>query len=130
VRDTKICAWDIEEDVQRPYFQDRKALADYCQACDGKPRDIVKKIRPVLETHCRNLYPEDFGEDELGTIIGKIRKAGPAHRFYPILEDLDMLNDYTRRYHHGENPKADTEPIDGTELYGFAQKSLTIIGCC
>ncbi len=130
VRDTKICAWDIEEATQARFVADRKALADYYSAGDGNPRDTVNKIRPVLETYCRNLYPGDFGTDMLGTIIGKIRAAGPAHQLFPLLNELDVLNEYTRRYHHGENPNAATEPISDTELQGFVKKTLTIIGCC
>ena len=44
--------------------------------------------------------------------------------------DMDTLNDYTKRYHHGENPHAATEPINDTELQGFVKKTLTITGCC
>jgi hypothetical protein len=130
LRDTKICPWDIEEATQARYVADLKALTDYYNAAIGNPRDIVNKIRPIIETYCRNLYPADFGNDMLGTIIGKIRVAGAAHQLFPLLNDLDALNDYTSRYHHGENPNAITEPISDGELQGFVKKTLTITGCC
>jgi len=130
VRDTKICAWDIEEATQARFVADRRALADYYSAGDGNPRDTVNKIRPVIETYCKNLYPGDFGADMLGTIIGKIRAAGPAHQLFSLINDLDALNEYTRRYHHGENPNEATEPISDIELQGFVKKTLTITGCC
>ncbi len=130
LRDTKICEWDIEEATQSPFAADRKSLAAYYIRGEGSPRDIVVKIRPVLETYCRNLYPGDFGEDALGTIIGKIRANGPVHQLFPLLEKVEALNEYARRYHHGENPNAATEPIDETELHGFVKKTLSIIGCC
>ena len=43
---------------------------------------------------------------------------------------MDTLNDYTKRYHHGENLHAATEPINDTELQGFVKKTLTITGYC
>lgn len=131
LRDTKICAWDIEEATQARFTADLKALTDYYNGVDGNPRDIINKIRPFLETYCRNLYPTEFGNDGLGTIIGKIRDAGATHQLFPLLDDLDALNQYTRRYHHGENPKtAATEPINDGELQGFVKRTLTITGCC
>jgi len=130
VRDTRICAWDIEEATQAPCLLDRKALTDYYRTPEGNPRDIVNKIRPVLETYCRNLYPGEFGQDTLGTIVGKIRTSGTIHQLFPILGDLDTLNEYTRRYHHGESPNAGTEPINDTELQGFVKKTLMITGLC
>jgi wobble nucleotide-excising tRNase len=130
VRDTRISAWDIEQATQAQFLADRKALAEYFHTANGNPRDIVNKIRPVLESYCRNLYLGQFVNDALGTIIGKIRTVGATHQLFPLLEDLDALNEYTRRYHHGENLNAATEPINDTELQGFVKKSLNITGGC
>ena len=47
-----------------------------------------------------------------------------------IAPDMETLNDYTKRYHHGENRDAATEPISDTELQGFVKKTMTITGCC
>lgn len=66
----------------------------------------------------------------LGTIIGKIGTSGAGHPLFPLLDDLDALNEYTRRYHHGESPNAATEPISNTELQGFVKRSLIITGGC
>ena len=128
--DTKICAWDIEEAMQTPFAANRKALADYYIKRDGNPMDVVVKIRPALEAYCKNLYPGDYDEDALGIIIGKIRGIGSSHQLFPLLEKLEMLNEYTRRYHHGEKPNAATESICDDELHGFVKKTLSIIGRC
>jgi len=130
VRNTTISEWDVEQATQAAFVADRNALVDYHNMGEGTPRDIVNKIRPVLETYCRNLYPGEFGSDTLGTIIGKVRIAGTAHTLFPLLDDLDVLNEYTRRYHHGENPNAATEPINDTELQGFVKRTLAITGGC
>jgi wobble nucleotide-excising tRNase len=130
IRDTKISEWDIEQATQAPFLSGRKALVDYYQTGAGIHGDIVNKIRPVLETYIKSLYPEDFAADALGTIIGKIRTAGGGHQLFPLLDDLELLNEYTRRYHHGENTNAPTEPINETELQGLVKKTLAITGGC
>jgi len=130
VRDTRIATWDIEQATQARFVADRQTLADYYNSGEGNLRDIVNKIRPVLEAYCKNLFPSEFVADTLGTIIGKVRNAGAAHQLFPLLDDLDALNEYTRRYHHGENPNAATEPISDTELQGFVKKTLAITGAC
>ena len=64
----------------------------------------------------------------MGAIIGKIRTYGAAHPLFPIVEDLDELNMYCRRYHHSENPNAAMEPIDDSELQGYVKKTLKLVG--
>jgi wobble nucleotide-excising tRNase len=127
---TIITAWDIEEATQLQLRADIKTLSNFYNAGEGKPRSIVEKIRPVLETYCRNLFPTQFDDDDtLGVICGKVRKAGSDHGLTAVCDDLDALNDYTRRYHHGENPNAASEPISDTELQGFVGRTLVIVGC-
>ncbi|OFW18282.1 MAG: hypothetical protein A3H97_24025 [Acidobacteria bacterium RIFCSPLOWO2_02_FULL_65_29] len=130
VRNTTISEWDIEQATQARFVADRQALADYYHTGEGASRDIVNKIRPVLETYCRNLYPAEFTADTLGTIIGKVRITGSASPLHALLDDLDALNEYTRRYHHGEGLNAATELINDTELQGFVKKTLMITGGC
>ncbi|MEX2375276.1 MAG: AAA family ATPase, partial [Dehalococcoidia bacterium] len=129
--DTTICAWDIEEATQAAYNADRGALKDYHLHAQGAPRDIVQKIRPVLESYCRYVGGGAVSSsDTLGVIVGRIRDVGSTHVLFPVLDDLDGLNEYTRRYHHGDNPDAATEPIDQTELDGFVRRTLDITGGC
>lgn len=130
VRDTRIATWDIEQATQAHFIADRQALANYYNSGEGNHRDIVNKIRPVLEAYCKNLFPSEFAADTLGAIIGKVRNAGATHQLFPLLDELDALNEYTCRYHHGENPNAATEPISDTELQGFVKKTLAITGGC
>jgi hypothetical protein len=66
----------------------------------------------------------------LGDIIGKVRVAGAAHPLATILDELDELNQYTRRYHHGQNPNnAAIEPVDAAELQGYVRQTLRLVGC-
>jgi hypothetical protein len=65
----------------------------------------------------------------MGGIIATIRSAGATHPLWPLVEDLEELNIYCRRYHHGDNPNAATEQIDDAELQGYVSRILKIVGC-
>ena len=127
---TTIAEWDIERAVKARYHADIDTLQRFVSLGQGEPMDVIQKIRPVIEAYCRTLYPTQFGEQEMmGSIVTKIRNEGAGHPLYPIVEDLDELNMYCRRYHHGENPNAASEPIDDAELQGYVKRTLKLVGC-
>jgi wobble nucleotide-excising tRNase len=126
---TAIRELDVEEATQDQYRASLQALSNYYRANEGNPRDVVQKIRPVLETYTRNLGGGVIAVgDTLGPIIGKIRTAGTAHQLYPLLDGLEELNEYTNRYHHGTNTQAAVEPITDGELYGYVRRTLEMVG--
>jgi wobble nucleotide-excising tRNase len=128
---TTICEWDIEKATQDQFKADRQTLTNYYHSNEGNARDVVQKIRPVVETYSRYLGGGVIADaDTLGTIVAKIRGAGQAHQLFDICDDLEELNDYTKRYHHGENPNAAIEPISDGELYGYVKRTLEITGGC
>ncbi len=127
---TTIAEWDIERAVQARYRADIDTLQRFVSVGDGAPMDVIQKLRPVLEGYCRNLYPTQFGEQEMmGGMVVKIRNSAGAHPLHSIADDLDELNMYCRRYHHAENPNAATEPIDDTELQAYVRRTLKLVGC-
>ena len=127
---TIMTFWDIEEATQLQFRADIKTLTTFYNAGLGKPRDVVDKIRPVLESYCRNLLPMQFDDDDtLGVICGKVRIGGPDHPLAAVGDELDTINEYTRRYHHGENPNAASEPLNDSELQGMVGTALSIVGC-
>lgn len=127
---TTIVEWDIEKAVQARYRADIDTLQRFFADGEGEPRNVVQKIRTVLEAYCRNLFPTQFSDQEmLGGIVSIIRHAGATHTLAPIVEDLDELNVYGRRYHHGENPNAATERLDDAELKGYVGRTLRLVGC-
>jgi wobble nucleotide-excising tRNase len=126
---TTIIEWDIERAIQARYRADIEMLQRFVADGEGVPRDVVQKLRPVLEAYCRNLFPSQFGDQEMmGGIITKIRGGGATHPLAPIVDDLDELNVYCRRYHHGDNPNAATEHLDDAELKGYAGRTLKLVG--
>lgn len=130
LRDTAVSEWDIEVATQAQFLANRQALVAYYSSAQGHPREVVNKIRPVLETYCRNVYPSQFTPaDSLGAIIKTIRDSGAAHPFAAVLDDLETLNAYTTPYAHGQPDEA-VSPIDDNELHGFVKKTLSITGGC
>lgn len=126
---TTITEWDIERAVQSRYHADLDKLQGFYSSNEGDSRDVVQKIRPVLEAFCRNLYPMHFEEqDKLGTMISKIRDSGATHPLMKNLEDLEELNTYSRQYHHADNPNATIEPLDDSELLGYVRRTRRIVG--
>ena len=131
LHNTSIIAWDIEAALQTAYSADRRILTDFYHDNKGNPRTVVQKIRPVLETHTKRLSAGVLRDtDTLGVITGKIRDEGDEHPLFPVCDDLDELNIYTRRYMHGENVNAGVEPITDGELHGYVGKTLEITGGC
>ena len=128
---TAIAAWDIEAATRSAYKADRQTLTDFYHDGTGEPRDVVQKIRPILETYTKLLAGDTVAEaDTLGVIVGKIRTVGVTHQLYPLCDGLEDLNTYTSRYHHGENLQAATEPIADGELVGYVKRTLQMIGGC
>ena len=126
---TQIIDWDVEEAAESLDTTDRNALIDYYYNGSDNLGEVIMKIRPVLETHIRSINPGEFGDDNLGPIIGKIREIGDTHSLYNILEKLDSINEYTCRYHHGDNPDEVRETIDDNELHSFVKMTIGIVGC-
>lgn len=128
---TAIIGWDVEAATQGAYKADRKVLTDYYHDGTGEMRHVVQKVRPVLEYDTKILGAGALADnDTLGVIVGKIRAVGPSHQLHPHCDELDNLNVYTRRYHHGENPDAATEPIYDGELHGYVRRTLELTGGC
>jgi len=128
---TRILPWNIEEATQTQYQAGITALSNFYNTAGGIPVEISAKMRSVLETYCRMLYPSLFDNDDmLGTICGKIRDAGPNHELAPFYDELDTINEYSRDHHHGDRPGVPASYIDETELQGYVEKTLTIVGYC
>lgn len=126
---TKITPIDLEKACEGRTKGDVDDLQTYLTTGAGVRIDIIRKMRVVLETHCRTTYPACFvAMDNLGNIVRKIRDDGEDHPANALYEELNQINDYTIQYHHGENLN-DTTPdhIDPDELTGFTRRTLKIV---
>lgn len=129
---TYLAEWDVEAETRGEYEKDYWTLRAFASDGTGDVRLVARTIRVLLETYLRLRFVGQFVATEwLGDFIEKIRLApagSPLAAAQPVLPEIESLNDYSKRYHHGTNNAADTEPIDATELSGFANRTLTLIG--
>ena len=125
---SKIGICNLEEACKGRVASEIDDLLAYLNTGAGKPNDIAKKMRVVLETFCRCAYPNCFdADDALGEIVGKVRRGEVEHPAWTLLDDLDQVNDYTRSAHHGDDPREGTiNPIDATEMSGYVRMTLKI----
>jgi wobble nucleotide-excising tRNase len=125
----KIAACDLDEACRGRAASEMDDLQGYITTGAGKDRDIIKKMRIVLETHCRSTYPGSFApDDRLGGMVEKIKKAGDQHPAWAAVDELEQINDYSRDHHHGEDPQdGSSDLIDTQELTGFVKRTLRIV---
>jgi wobble nucleotide-excising tRNase len=125
----KIMPCDLDEACRGRAASDMDDLQAYVTTGAGKDRDIIRKMRIVLETHCRATYSGSFEpDDRLGGMVEKIKKTGDQHPAWALVEELDQINEYSRDHHHGEDPKdGSSDLIDPQELTGFVKRTLRLV---
>lgn len=131
---TIIGEWDIEAETKSTYLKNYSALLDFYREKKGTPLDVVRSIRPFIEGMLRAHFPGHFQENEwLGNFIDKIRSAadtdGLSHA-KADLSEIEAINDYSKKYHHDQNPSADSEFLSEDELHGYVKRTLKLVGGC
>lgn len=129
---TTIAEWDIHEETQPIYLKHYGTLLNYYNDSTGKPLDVAMAIRPFLESWLRSHFPKRFKNNQwLGDFIGKIRDAddkdGLSHA-KADLSELEAINDYSKKFHHDQNPNASSETVNDSELHGFVKRTLRLVG--
>ena len=96
---------------------------------EGRPQDIVTKMRFVVETYCTYTYPEFFGSDDsLASIIEKIRTTGAQHPACALLDELDAIQAFSRGHYRGAySSLSAARPLDLNELTYFVGRTLKIV---
>jgi wobble nucleotide-excising tRNase len=124
----KIMPCDLDEACRGRTASEMDDLQAYVATGAGKDRDMIRKMRIVLESHCRSTYPGYFASDDrLGGMVEKIKKAGSQHPAWPIADELEQINEYSRDHHHGEDPEdGSSDFIDGQELTGYVRRTLRL----
>jgi hypothetical protein len=125
----KIMSCDLDEACRGRAASDMDDLQAYIATGAGKDRDIVRKMRIVLETHCRSTYSGSFAPDDLlGEMIEKIRNTGDEHPAWALMNEIEQINEYSRDHHHGEDPEnGSADLIDAIELAGFVKRTLRLV---
>jgi len=126
---SKLCTFDLDDACRGRAAVELDDLLAFRATGAGNLREIIKKLRVVLETHFRFTYRGAFlADDNLGEILRKIRVGGDQHPANDYYGTLERINDYTADYHHGEDPRGAAEPpLDQTELLGFVNMTLKLV---
>src|ERR1700693_4880640 len=122
---SEIAQFDLEDPRNRRVASEIIDLLFFYRTGVGSPRDIVTKMRFVIETYCTLTYPGFFGsEDTLSSIIEKIRNTGEQHPACALLDERDDIHAYSKDYLRGDDPAGDAEVLDIKELTGFVRRTL------
>ncbi|MCP9834191.1 MULTISPECIES: hypothetical protein [unclassified Cyanobium] len=118
----------------RAYEQDYAKLTAFL----GNPtdftdqlKDVARCIRQSLEGYMRTKFPKSCEDDEwIGGMIGKIRDAQPddvLSHAYRLVPELTEVNEWGKRYYHGETDGSGAGAVDANELVGYVQQTIRII---
>lgn len=122
--------WNINEAATTEYDRRHEMLRKYASGEKIALRDVAQSIRPLLEGFLRIACNEEFSP---GTLLGNfiVNARNRLANSNPIMnksdiDELDLLKDYSNRFHHDTNPSWDTEisNINDTQLLGFVQRTL------
>jgi hypothetical protein len=122
-----LAEWNINEHLEAAQAANINAVQRYLEFGEGRGRDVVQKIRPTLEGYCKAVCPTEFKDTSmLGEIIETIRTAGPSHPLFDVLSEVDEINSYARRYHHGDSGDTGEIPSD-EELAAYCRRLLRMM---
>jgi len=131
---TTLNEWDVEAETLSDYLKNYNTLLAFYRAGSGNIVDVARSIRPFLEGMLRMHFPGHFAQYEwLGDFIAKIRQAdesSPLSHAKADLRTFEAINDYSKKFHHDQNPGADSVPISETELRGYVKQTLNLVGGC
>jgi wobble nucleotide-excising tRNase len=127
-RGSVVSEFDLSDACKGRAATELDDLIAFERAGHGKPRDVIKKMRVVLETHYRSSFPGSFGPtDNCSVIIRKISERGESHPAWAHRGEMERIDCYTADYHHGEDARGQAEPaLDETELTGYVRMTLRL----
>ena len=131
--DSGVAEWNIEAETSGDYYRNYYTLEDYLESkFVGDLRDVACCIRPILEANLRLRFPGAFPRNKwLGDFLEAIRTATPPNplvRLQPFLNELTDINNFSKHFHHGQNPGgASTHPITDGELKPFVESTIQVI---
>jgi len=127
-RTTGLMPHDVEEYLKPEHQARIDTIQRYVNEGVGEPRDVVQKLRPALEGHCKLACPGEFADVLMvGEICRRVRETGPAHMLHDLLDELEELNDYAKQYHHASNADHASVVIVEGELQGYCRRILSLM---
>ncbi|RTE90663.1 hypothetical protein [Bradyrhizobium sp. LVM 105] len=108
---TILLDWNIEEDTEGDDAANKRVLSTFYQGAGGDPRDVVKRIRPIVETFMVKIEPELAKIGSLGDKLAKVKKDGMPQSLLDKYDVIDDLNTFSRKYMHGEGESRCRTPL-------------------
>jgi hypothetical protein len=126
---SEIVEFDLKDPRNRRVASEIVDLMLFYKTGAGRPRDIVSKMRFVVETYCTFTYPGFFDSDDtLSNIVEKIRNTGERHPACALLDELDDIHNYSWDHCRDDAPNRDVaHPLDVKELTGYVRRTLMIV---
>jgi hypothetical protein len=126
---SEIVEFDLKDPRNRRVASEIVDLMLFYKTGAGRPRDIVSKMRFVVETYCTFTYPGFFDSDDtLSSIVEKIRNTGERHPACALLDELDDIHNYSWDHCRDDAPNRDVaDPLDVKELTGYVRRTLMIV---
>lgn len=125
-----LSEWDVTKATRSQYLKDHFTLLDYVVDCKGEVMAVVRAIRPLVEENLRMRFPSELsGKAMLGEIVGAIASARQGDTLYGLtacLKELTDINDFSKKYHHGESSYQGPPPSD-QELRSYSERALTFV---
>lgn len=134
--ENELQIWDIEIANQTEYFKNYSRLDEYYKngtvGGEVELRDIARCIRPCIEGYYKTRFPNQMKTSQsLGKqLIEGIDHAKPDNPLSYLKKHLSIIreiNNFSKRYHHDENPGYITEPISDIELKDIVGKAMRLI---
>ena len=124
---------DINKATRTGIYKDLSILQEFINNpidTDYTMRNVVRCIRPIIEGFLRIKYYGRWTDNTwLGDYIKDIRNVDENDELYfqkQNLNDIEDLNDYSKRYHHS-NPSCMEENINATELLSMCKLTLQLL---
>jgi len=126
---SEIDQFDLDDSSRRLVASDIIDLLFFFKTGVGESRDIIVKMRFVLETYCTWTYAGFFDSgDSLADIVEKIRKTGMQHPACALLDELDDIHEYSQEHDRNLDPvDSAASAFEVDELKDFVRRTLTIV---
>jgi hypothetical protein len=126
---SEIVQFDLKDSCNRRVASEIVDLLLFYKTGVGRPRDVVTKMRFVVETYCTFTYPGFFDSDDtLSTIVERIRNGGEQHPACALLDELDDIHNYSWDHCRDDALNRDVaDSLDVIELTGYVRRTLKIV---
>lgn len=130
---SRLLEFDVAEKLKGSYFRNYKIISNYANNSAGDEISVAKTIRVLLEANYRFRFPNEFPQNKwLGEFIEIINEADTNSILSTLKNSADFIeikeiNDYSKQFHHDQNPDFETIMINPVELRTYCRRTIELI---